>query len=164
MPGLEGALVTGPHLLRDLQGLLEPLEPLAGRRERHAKAAVLPLVPGRADAQPGAPARQHVERRHRLDEDPRMAVGHAGDQGSQGDPFRDAGRERERGVALQHLVLGRADHADLEEVVHHPETGEADLVSVARDPGKRRPDAPWSVGPGEVADLNTEFHVLNVCR
>jgi hypothetical protein len=54
--------VAAPHLQADLQGLLEPLEPLADRGERDAQPARLLLVPGGADAEPGTPAGQHVQR------------------------------------------------------------------------------------------------------
>ena len=57
---------------------------------------MFPFVPAGADAEPGPAAGQHVERRHRLDQDPRMAIGHAGDQCAERDPLADAGREGQR--------------------------------------------------------------------
>jgi erythromycin esterase-like protein len=39
----------------------------------------------------------------------------------------------ESGVALQHVILRRPHHADLEEVIHHPQAVEADVVDEARD-------------------------------
>ncbi len=57
-PALEvllGAALTVPHAKGDPQGVLELLEPLAERREGEAETLRLGLVPGRADAQPGAP-------------------------------------------------------------------------------------------------------------
>ena len=79
MLAVERAVVARPHLVGDAQRLLEPLEALLQRRERHAEARVLLLEPGGADAEVGAAAGQHVERGHRLDEDAGVAVGDAGD-------------------------------------------------------------------------------------
>ena len=61
-----GAVLAGPHRVGHLERLLEQLEPLAERREREAEAARLVLVPGGPDAEPGAAAREDVERRRRL--------------------------------------------------------------------------------------------------
>ena len=73
-------VVVAPHLEADLHRLLQPLEALADRRERHAEPEVLALVPRRADAELGPAAGEHVERGHRLGQQPRVAVGHAGDE------------------------------------------------------------------------------------
>ena len=105
---VEGPVVVAPHLAHDLQGLLEPLEPLGQRRERHAEGAVLALVPGRADAEGGPPAGEHVEGRHDLGEQAGVAVGHAGHQQLQLDRRGVRREEAERGVALEHRVLGAA--------------------------------------------------------
>src|SRR5438067_4927490 len=79
---LFAAAFAFPHLLADLECLLEPLEPLLDWRERDAEAAALRLVPGRADAQPGAPAGEDVESGDRLGEDARLVVDHAGHHGA----------------------------------------------------------------------------------
>jgi hypothetical protein len=42
--------VVAPHLLADLEGLLEALEPLGHRRVGNAEGQVLALVPGGANA------------------------------------------------------------------------------------------------------------------
>ena len=85
-------------------------------------------------------------------------------QGAQGDALGDPSGIRERRVPLEHLVLGRTDHADLEEVVHDPEPGHPRRVGVSGDTRKRRPDSLRGVGPGEFRDLDAKFHVLKVCR
>src|SRR5437016_13077036 len=54
--GLFAAAFAFPHLLADLECLLEPLEPFLDWRKRDAEAAALCLVPGGANAEPGAPA------------------------------------------------------------------------------------------------------------
>ena len=77
---VERPVVVAPHLVHDLQRLLEPLEPLRQRRERHAERQVLALVPGGADAEHGPAAGQHVERGDDLGEQARVPVGDAGDE------------------------------------------------------------------------------------
>jgi len=95
---------------------------------------------------------------------PGVAVGHAGHQGAERDGLRDARGIRERRVALEHLVLRRADIRDLEEVVHDPQARHAGLVGVAGDPGEGGADAGGSTRPGEVRDTQSDFHVFKVCR
>src|SRR5262245_47132412 len=77
-PALAAALAL-PHLVGDLERLVVHLEPLAERREREAEPARLLLVPGRADPEPGAAARQHVEGRRGLHPEARVAVVDAAD-------------------------------------------------------------------------------------
>ena len=108
VPPLVRPVVVAPHLLADLQRLLQPLEPLADRHHRHAQAALLPLVPGRADAQPGPAAGQHVQRGDDLRQQPGMPVHHAGDEHPERHPLGLRGDVAERRVRLQHRLLGRA--------------------------------------------------------
>jgi hypothetical protein len=154
LPGIR-ALVVRPHLEADLQRFLEPLEPLTGRRERHPEGTVLSLVPGGPDAQPGPSAGEDVEGGDGLGQHTRVAVGHAGDEGAQLDRAGLAGRERQRGVALEHVELGRPDHADLEEVVHHPEADQPRVLGVAGDPPEGGSDGGRRIRPGEVGDLES---------
>src|SRR5436190_8870269 len=72
-----------PHPIRDLQRLLEHLEPLAERWEREPKALRFSLVPGGTDAEPRAPARQYVERRGGLDPQTRVSIVDAADHQSE---------------------------------------------------------------------------------
>ena len=60
-------VVVVPHLVGDLERVLEPLEALLQGRKRHAEAHVLALEPGGADAEPGAAAGEHIQRRHFFD-------------------------------------------------------------------------------------------------
>src|SRR6266480_7021290 len=80
---LFAAAFAFPHLLADLQCLLEPLEPLLDWWERDAEAAALCLVPGGADAQPGAPAGEDVESGDRLGENARLMVDDARHHGAE---------------------------------------------------------------------------------
>src|SRR4029079_750850 len=99
VPALVGPVVVAPHLEADLQGLLEPLEALGDGRKRDAEARVLAVVTGGADAELGPPARQHVERRDGLGEQPWVAVRDPGDQKTEPDARGLRGEEAERRVA-----------------------------------------------------------------
>ena len=161
---LERAVVVGEHPVGQAQGVLEQAEPLTGRGVGHAEPAVLLLVPRRPDAQPGAATGEHVERRDGLEQDAGVPVRHPGDQGAQLDPLGDGGRVRQRRVALEHVQLGRADHPDLEEVVHDPQRGQPALVGV---PGHRPPGGTrrgGGVRPREPVDLESEQHRTIVPR
>lgn len=65
-----GPVLVAPHLVHDLEGLLQSFEAFREWREGHAEAAVLPLVPGRPDAEGRTPPGEHIERRHDLGEQP----------------------------------------------------------------------------------------------
>src|SRR5438094_9116722 len=80
---LFAAAFAFPHLLADLECLLEPLEPLLDWRERNAEAAALRLVPGGADAQPGATAGEDIESGDRLGENARLMVDDARHHGAE---------------------------------------------------------------------------------
>ena len=117
--------------------------------------------------EPGPAARQDVERRRRLDPQARVAVVDATDHQPQPRSLRVRGHEPERGPALEHRLLGLADAADLEEVVHDPDRIEADVVGLADDPGEGRADRLGPARPRERRDLEAELHSLRsvpVCR
>ena len=123
-------------------------------------ASRLVLVPGGADAEPGAAARQDVERGRRLDPQPRVAVVDAADHQPETRPFGLGGHEPERRPALEHRVLDRTDAPDLEEVVHDPERIEADLVGLAHDVAEGRADGRGPARPGERCDLEPDLHFV----
>jgi len=110
-------------------------------------------VPGGADAEHGPAAGQDVQSGHLLDEDARVAVGHAGDQSEQLGPARVARDEPERGVGLEHVVLGRPDHPDLEEVVHHRYPVEPGVVGQADQSGQIRSQALRTAAVGKIGEL-----------
>jgi hypothetical protein len=66
------------------------------------------------------------------------------------------GQEAQRGVRLQHLVLGGAE--DLPQVVHDADPVEAGLVGRGGHVGEHRPQPRRAVGPGEIGDVQTQFH------
>lgn len=74
-----------------------------------------------ADAEPGPASAEDIEGRHRLGQDTRVAVGDARDEGAELDAGGERRGIRQGGVRLEHVEFWRADHRDLEEVVHHPE-------------------------------------------
>ena len=123
-------------------------------------AARLLLVPGGADAEPGPAARQDVERRGGLDPQPRVPVVDAADHQAEAGASGVRGHEAERGPALEHRLLDLADAPDLEEMVHHPDRIEADVVGVADDLGECRGDRLGAAGPRERVDLEAELHFV----
>ena len=122
-PG-EGRAVLGEHRPDDRQRLVEAVHPLADRRELVAVADVLLLVPGRPEPEDRPTAGDDVERRRRLGQERRVAVGHAGHERAQPDPRRLAGERGEGRPALEHRIGDRSDALDLVEVVHHGDEAE----------------------------------------
>src|SRR5215210_9463191 len=125
-----------PHLLRDPERLLQALEALPRGRKRDAQTQRLALVPARADAEVRPSTREHVERGDRLDKDAGVAVDDAGYQRAELRPLRHPGQIAQGAVALEHRLLGHADDAYLEEVVHDPEARETGLVRGPADLGQ----------------------------
>ena len=78
-----------------------------------------------------------------------MPVVDAADHQAEARALRVRGHEAEGRHALEHRLLGRADAADLEEVVHDPDRVEADLVGLADDPLERGADLGVAAGPRE---------------
>ena len=103
------------------------------------------------------PLRDHVERGDGLGQQGRLAVRHAGHQRSEADPLGACGERAEQRVGLEHLLVGVAEHRQLEEVVHHEHRVESRLLGGDRLGGDaleqlRRIDARI----GEVRDLEPE--------
>src|SRR5262249_25675529 len=68
------------------------------------------------------------------------------------------GEVAERRVRLEHVVHGRPDRADLEEVVHHADVLEAVFVSGPGHVTKRASQRRGALGPREVGDLESDLH------
>ncbi len=106
----------------------------------------------------GSPAGEHVEGGDDLGQQARVAVGDAGDQQPEVDPLGLAGEEAERGVALEHRVLGGGHPLHLEPVVHQGEQGDAGLVSHPGGLGEGRPQGLGPARQGEVGVVDPELH------
>ena len=135
--------------------LLKALEPLGDRREEQAEARGLVLVPRRADAEDRAPAGQHVKRCHGLGEQAGLAVDDGGHHGEQLDALGLGREPAERGVRLEHLVLGRADVADLPDVVHDADPVDAGFLGALGDLAELDAKLGRAAIPREVRDVQT---------
>ncbi|MQA81797.1 MAG: MFS transporter [Streptosporangiales bacterium] len=130
--------------------------------ERDAETARLLLVPARADAEPRTTAGEDVERRHGLQQDAGMAVVDAGHERAELQPLgarRGPGQGR---VGLEHRLLGRTEHRDLEEVVHGPQAVDAGVLSAGDDALHQRGDARGAVTGGELAYVQADLHASPV--
>ncbi len=105
----------------NLERLLEAHEALLERREGDAKSAALRFIPAGADAEPGAAAGQHIQAGDDLDQEAGVAIVDTCRERAQRDAAGHTGQKRQYRVPLQHGQLRRANHADLEVVVHHGE-------------------------------------------
>jgi hypothetical protein len=85
----------------------------------------------------------------------------ARDDGQQLGPLRVRGQEAQRRVRIEHLVLGRPDAFDLEEVVHHSDPVEARLVGRPGDGRESWTELFGSARPRKVRYLKSEFHCSN---
>ncbi len=127
-------------------------------REGQAETDALLLVPRGADAEHGAALRQHVEGRDLLGEQARLAVDGGRDPREQLDRLGDRGEEAEGRVGLEHLVLLGPDHADLPDVVHDRELGEADVLRRARRAHEVVDEGGGAAAPREVGEVQSQMH------
>src|ERR1700682_6035213 len=147
-----------PHLLANLERFLEALKPLLHRGEGDAEPAALRLVPGGAEPEPGSPAREDIEGGDGLRQDARLVVNDPRHHGAELGVLGHRGDVAERAVAFEHLVVFGAVHADLPEVIHHPDGVEAGLVRGARNVAQRAPELGRSGWPGEISDIESDLH------
>ena len=153
----EAGLVALPHAYAELERVLEPIEPFRKGWERDAERSRFRLVPRGADPEHRAAAGKDVEGGHGLCEHARIAIHDAGDDREEPSTL-GVGREiAERRVCLEHLVLGRTEAADLEEMVHDADRIEAAAVRNARDRGEVVRDTFRPARPGEGVDLQAEL-------
>ena len=114
---------------------------------------MLLFIPAGANAQIGASTREDIQRRDRLDQQAWIPIGHARDHGSQLDPIGSCGGKGQRTVAFQHLVRGRTDAGNLEEVVHDPQTEQTGSLCSLGNQAKRLTERSLMIGPGKAGDL-----------
>jgi hypothetical protein len=130
---LERRLVTCPHMLRQSQSLLEPLEALAdGRQVEIHRFRFVFLVAG-AQAEPGAAAGKHVECGDRPDEQSSRPVSHRRHHGAEADPRGAGGEVTESGIRLEHLGIGGTGRVCLKKVVGDPHCVESGLLCALGD-------------------------------
>ena len=153
-----GTVVVAPHLVADLNRLFEHLEAFRNGREGHAERTVLALVPGGPDAEHGASAGDDVERGHDLCKEARIPIGDPGDHQRQGDALGLPGHKAERGIALEHRILGGREPLHLKPVVHHREGGAAGLLGSLSILCKGWAERLAPTREGEVHEVEREFH------
>ena len=81
-----------------------------------------------------------------------MAIRHAGDEEAQAQRLGAAGDEAERGVALEHRVLGRRHPVHLEEVVHERQRADTDGFG---PPARSATPGPMPEGPPAQSNRET---------
>jgi hypothetical protein len=158
---IERGTLAAPHLVGQLQGLLESFESLAPSGEGDSQPTRLGLVPAGAESQVGSTTRQHIQRRGDLHEQARLAKVDGPNEGPQPDPGRGAGQEAEGRVCLEHRRLRPAQAGigrKLPEVVHDPQAGEARPFGGAGDLAQAGADGGRSIGPGEGRELQADEH------
>ena len=164
---MEARPLLGEHRLDDRERLLEPVHPLADRREVVAVALVLDLVPGGAEAEDRPPAGDGVERRDLLGQQRRIAVRDARDERPEPDARRLAGEGGEHRPALEHRLVGPADAVDLVEVVHdrdEVEAGRLGRLGLLDDAVEQPLRRGVGVGVGGEVETEPDAHQLLLCR
>src|SRR5262249_25997801 len=156
----ERRLVSTPHLVRDPQRLLQPLETLLQRRKGNAKTPMLLLVPCSANSEVGAAVREHVESGCSLDKHTWMAIRDASNHRAQAQAVGDASCESQRRPTLKHLILRWTVAPYLEKVIHHPKAVEASALNPARHGREGVVELALPVGIGEIVDLQADAHTL----
>ena len=89
-----------------------------------------------------------------------MAVRHAGHEQAQPQPLGAARDEAERGVALEHRILGRRHPVHLEVVVHERHGADAHGLGALGEVGDAGPDAGRTAGPVESHDVEIKLHTV----
>ena len=158
VPPVERAVIAAPHLQADAQRLLQPFEPLRQRREQQAQPACFGLVPGRPDAQHGAPAGQHVQCRDLLGQQSRVPVDHRCHDREQLDPAGLGGQPAQRGISLEHLVLRRPEVPDLPHMIHHADPVDAGLLRLRGHLTQPHPQRSRTAVPSEIRDMQAHLH------
>ena len=114
-------------------------------------------IPERTRAKPQleASAGQQVEARRRPRQHRRRPQGQVEHIAREADPLR-LGRQIAQGrVGLEHLVLGRADVADLPDVVHDADPVNARFLGALSDLTELEPELGRATIPREVRDVQT---------
>src|SRR4051812_34426185 len=118
-------------------------------RELPAIRNMLGLVPAHPESAQRPTAGQHVERGDDLAEMSDVSIGDACDHRAQPNVPRRCGQVTERRPTLEHVVPRRSHLGNLAEVVHHPETLEADPFSAEGDRAQTWTDLGRAARPRE---------------
>ena len=157
-PAGERRRALAPHQRQELEGVLEQLVAAGDGREVPAVELVLAPEPRRAEATERAAARQHVEGGDDLGEVGDVAVRDAVDERAEASGGRGGGEEPERRRGLGDVLPLPADRRDLDEVVHHRDRREANLLGRAGDGAEARGELGGATGPRPAAELEAEAH------
>ena len=163
----ERRALLGEHRLDDRERFLQPIHPLADRREVVAIALVLDLVPGGAEAEDRPPAGDGVERRDLLGQQRRIAVRDARDERAQPHARGLAGEGGEHRPALEHRLVRPADAVDLVEVVHDRddiEAGRLGGLGLLDDAVEQLLRRGVGVGVGGEVETEPDAHLLLLRR
>src|SRR3954468_20199134 len=147
-----------PHQWQELERIFEHRITVAARWKRHAVGARLGIEPADPHATRGPTAGEDVQRRDDLAEVRDVSIHHTGHERAETDLLRDRRQICERGVALQHVVPGRAEHRDLPEVIHDPDAREAGPLRGGCDRRQAIPDLGAAAGPRVHRYLKSELH------
>src|SRR5215212_2524085 len=153
---LEGPLIatlTAPHPQANLDRLLEHLEALLERGKGYPQPARLLFVMTGPDAEPDAPAGEHVQGGHRLCQQARVPEVRSRHHRCEFDSAGVCGKERQGRVALELLALWPTHNRMLPEVVCHTDAIQARFLGGPRDLGQCRAKAFRAARPVEAVEL-----------
>ena len=151
-----------PERPAGLDGRLEQVEPLAGRRERDPVRRVLAVPPAGADAEERPTAGERVEGGRGLGGDPGRAEGDRRAQRAERQAGVEPGDQPEGHPRLRDRLPGGVDLRDLDQVVHQGDPGEAGLVGRQRH--RPAPSAPGSSPQGNRDSCSTTLQPVAGAR
>src|SRR5690606_4464474 len=149
--------LAGPRRAQRAQGLVRAL---VARCEVGAERRELACEVAGGDAQHEAPAREHVERRGRLRDQERVAIGQHQHVGEQAQARGRRGRERERDEGIERVVAaGRHPARGRHRMIRHAHRVEARRLRGARHLGDRFRRQQFGPGVDPIGrKLNGEAH------
>ena len=147
---------SGEQAGDDLEGVVQQIEALGGRRERDAELVVLLVEPGGAEREFEPAVRGVVDGQRFRCEDGRVPVCHARHQQPEADTRRQAGQRRQSRHSLEGLARPVAVHRL--EMVESPGAVEAEIF--------RQPYPAGELIPREalLGDVESEAHASNLAQ
>src|SRR5262245_10603604 len=154
-------VLAAPQLQADLHRLLQHLEAFRDRRERDPQALRFIRVVTRADAEPGASAGEHVQRRDYLGEHRRVPEMWRGCKRDEFDTLCAGCQKGKRRVAFRNLPLLRAHPGwNRPQVIGHGDATETVLVCGPGDLCERGAEVRRAAVPDVVVELQRKFHTM----